>query len=83
MYIEKAKDAKEIEQRVALLSKSVTALSYFVANPNTKERGLLWFELAQLAWKYNIKVFFSYFENLTFFRIWINALLRNFWIMSG
>jgi hypothetical protein len=62
LYIEKAKDAKEPEQQIALLSKSVTALSYFVANPNTKERGLLWYEIAHLAWKYNIIVILTFFS---------------------
>ena len=60
LYIEKAKDAKEPDQQMALLSKSVTALSYIVPNPNTKERGLLWFEIAQLAWKFNIRVYIHY-----------------------
>jgi hypothetical protein len=67
LFIEKAKDAKQQDLQVNLLTRAVQALTQFVTlQTPTKERydficsthirrGLLWFEIAQVAWKYNLR----------------------------
>ncbi len=53
LFIEQAKDAKEQDLQLNLLSRAMDALSH--NQSPTKERGLLWFDIAQLASHYKFR----------------------------